>query len=327
MKKSLSKRAKIARHRKTVATVSLIAQISLLFSMAGVGVFFAPSLATAVTRGVNELNLAPLTNPTIWLSAGACGHPTINTADVGSRIFINGKNFTEGLQTWNITGRPESGDPITVVASGQRAVDSTGDFCFRAYVVKTDDWGRYDVTFGNEQADYRVVNKFVSGRVINDINDGNSNPANGWNWEIKATKGATTKTVTSNYPNGTYFINFSNSEHGDWVISETLKPGWTQTAPAGITYTVHVDNNTHVTNKDFSNQFTTDITACPDMDESGVVDTVDLTYFSNSYVNHIYNIKADFNQDGAVNDVDKAIFSLAYTNADWWPTYCVNQAQ
>ncbi len=121
-----------------------------------------------------------------------------------------------------------------------------------------------DYKFGNFQT------ATVSGYKYNDMN-GDGNLADGaplQNWEIKATKGAAVKTATTDV-NGFYQFSFSPSENGQWIISETLKADWTQTAPNGGTYTVNVASGTNEVNKNFGNFHNASVTVCKYVDVNG----------------------------------------------------------
>ncbi|MFA5107452.1 MAG: DUF11 domain-containing protein [Patescibacteria group bacterium] len=234
--------------KKITKAFNIIAQVSLVFYY---------TIGPAVLLMPNRASAATLTPGTIWTTRGDCGDETqdVNHYNVGEHVFINGKNFSAGQKDWNITGQPggASGDPNIVVASGHYTVGPSGAFCFDAYTVLDDDWGEYDVTFARKHDNYRV-NGYVAGHKYNDPN-GDGNLSDGIplsDWEIKATRGTHIKTTITDQ-NGAYIFSFADSEHGNWVISETMQAGWTQTAPHHGTYTVHVGNNTHATGKDFGN--------------------------------------------------------------------------
>jgi len=96
----------------------------------------------------------------IWTTKGDCGseHQDVNHFSPGNKIYINGSGFDAGSYSWRIKGQPggSSGDPGQVVASGSVSVGGSGDFCFSAYTVKSDDWGEYSVKVGNKGDNYRV---------------------------------------------------------------------------------------------------------------------------------------------------------------------------
>ena len=100
-------------------------------------------------------------NPgSIWTTRNDCGNSTqdANQYAIGEKVFINGAGFDIENYDWAITGNPggSSGDPGIVVATGNKAVNSTGAFCFEAYTVQSDDWGEYKVDFGKKGDNYRV---------------------------------------------------------------------------------------------------------------------------------------------------------------------------
>ena len=96
----------------------------------------------------------------IWTTKNDCGseQQDVNHFSPGDRIYINGSGFDAGSYSWRIKGQPggSSGDPGQVVASGSVSVGGSGDFCFSAYTVKSDDWGEYSVKVGNKGDNYRV---------------------------------------------------------------------------------------------------------------------------------------------------------------------------
>ncbi len=93
----------------------------------------------------------------IWTTEGSCGDPqNSNAYAVGDEIFINGSGFDAGSYPWDITGQPNSGDPSTVVASGNVVVTASGAFCFSAYTVLPGDDGVYKYGVGNKNDNYHV---------------------------------------------------------------------------------------------------------------------------------------------------------------------------
>jgi hypothetical protein len=107
----------------------------------------------------------------IWTTKNDCGDMAqdVNHFDQGEGVFINGSGFDPGDYSWEIKGKPggASGDPDTVVASGVETVDDTGSFCIDvpdpAYTVALDDWGEYQVKFGNKGDNYRVDREIPEG--------------------------------------------------------------------------------------------------------------------------------------------------------------------
>jgi hypothetical protein len=96
----------------------------------------------------------------IWTTKNDCGseQQDVNHFSPGDTVYINGSGFNAGSYSWQIKGQPgnSSGDPGQVVASGSVSVGESGDFCFSAYTVKSDDWGEYSVKVGSKGDNYRV---------------------------------------------------------------------------------------------------------------------------------------------------------------------------
>lgn len=96
----------------------------------------------------------------IWTTKNDCGSEKqdVNHFSPGDTIYINGSGFDAGSYSWQIRGQPgsSSGDPGQIVASRSVSVNGSGNFCFSAYTVKSDDWGEYAVKVGNKGDNYRV---------------------------------------------------------------------------------------------------------------------------------------------------------------------------
>ncbi len=96
----------------------------------------------------------------IWTTNGDCGDidQDINHFARGEHVYINGAGFEPGVYNWDIIGGPggSSGDPGIQVASGTHNVGQDGTFCLEAYRVALDDWGEYNVDFGDKNDNYRV---------------------------------------------------------------------------------------------------------------------------------------------------------------------------
>jgi hypothetical protein len=126
--------------------------------------FILPILALLVIASVFGVIATPSAcndnQGSIWTTNGDCGNETqdVNHYSAGDVVYINGDNFCELTYNWTITGNPggSSGDPGIVVASGSKAVDSSGAFCVEAYTVASDDWGEYKADFGGKNDNYRV---------------------------------------------------------------------------------------------------------------------------------------------------------------------------
>jgi hypothetical protein len=100
----------------------------------------------------------------IWTTNGDCGTESqdVNEYNLGEKVYINGDKFEAGDYDWTITGQPgqASCDPNAIVASGTKTVDSSGAFCFDAYIVANDDCGVYSVDFGKKNDNYHVIPEF-----------------------------------------------------------------------------------------------------------------------------------------------------------------------
>jgi hypothetical protein len=96
----------------------------------------------------------------IWTTRADCGAETqnVNKYAIGEKVYINGKNFVPGTYNWYIKGLPggASCDPMIKVANSTYTVDASGNFCFEAYTVNTNDCGEYKVFFGGKYEGYRV---------------------------------------------------------------------------------------------------------------------------------------------------------------------------
>ncbi len=96
----------------------------------------------------------------IWTTKNDCGseQQDVNHFSPGDTVYINGSGFDAGSYSWRIKGQPgsSSGDPGQIVASGLVPVVGSGNFCFSAYTVKSDDWGEYSVKVGSKGDNYRV---------------------------------------------------------------------------------------------------------------------------------------------------------------------------
>lgn len=126
---------------KSTITFTILATLLVIASVAGV---IAPQPECTGNPGA------------IWTTNNDCGNETQdeNQYALGGTVYINGKNFCAGTYDWSIT--KQSGNPKIVVASGNKTVDSTGSFCFKAYTIQANDTGVYSVDFGNKNDNYRV---------------------------------------------------------------------------------------------------------------------------------------------------------------------------
>ncbi|MFA5867019.1 MAG: SdrD B-like domain-containing protein [Actinomycetota bacterium] len=132
------------------------------------------------------------------------------------------------------------------------------------------------VNFGN------FKNVSISGMKFNDLNgDGSKTGDPGLNgWEIHIKKGGVDIAGSPFTTSGGGLYSATNLGPGTYVISETNQAGWTQTAPAGTTYTVNAASGTNVTDRDFGNQGRGSISGFKfvDIDGNGVKDGADYNY-------------------------------------------------
>jgi hypothetical protein len=105
-----------------------------------------------------------------------------------------------------------------------------------------------DMDFGNFQLGS------ISGMKFNDLNgngvkDLGEPGLDGWTITLTGPSG-TMSTVTSN--GGKY--KFDGLMADTYTVEEVLQPGWKQTAPSGLTYTVTISSGQNVMDKDFGNK-------------------------------------------------------------------------
>ncbi len=119
---------------------------SLIVSMALAGT----SLPVAAQSGTGA----------VWTNSGPCvSSEDISHFSIGAHVFLNGSGFDPGeFLVWAIMGAAggASGDPGQVVANGTVVADDNGEFCFDAYTIQPDDWGRYTVKVGHSTDSYTV---------------------------------------------------------------------------------------------------------------------------------------------------------------------------
>jgi uncharacterized repeat protein (TIGR01451 family) len=136
---------------KTMAKVSYLISIAFMIAALLVNALpVSPVLAGNAGQGSGA----------IWTLTDGCGPPqNVNQYTTGDHVWINGSGFDpDTLYAWDITGKPggASGDPNMPVAFGDYITDLTGAFCFDAYTIAADDWGEYQVKFGNKGDNYSV---------------------------------------------------------------------------------------------------------------------------------------------------------------------------
>ncbi len=198
----------------------------------------------------------------------------------------NGANDAEpGLGGWTITLADSSGTPITTTTTAgdgsysfKNLVDGTyivGEVLQSGWIqtapaVSTTGSATYTVVItggshetGKDFGNYQLG--IVSGQKFNDVNgNGIKDPGDtglaSWTISLTGTDTITNTPVSmtaTTDANGNY--NFSGLTAGTYIINETLKSGWIQTAPGvsttgSATYTVTIgDSGTVITGKDFGN--------------------------------------------------------------------------
>ncbi len=191
----------------------------------------------------------------------------------------NGVNDAEpGLANWTITLTNESGSVVTQTTAPDGSYNFTnltdgnytvGEVLQNSWIqtapaVSTTGAATYTVNIsgGNNVAGKDFGNfQFgsVSGTKFEDLNangvrDPNESGLAGWNITINGTDSITGTTVnqtTTTDANGNY--NFTGLTAGTYTISETLKTGWVQTAPAAGIYMVTITSEAVITGQDFGN--------------------------------------------------------------------------
>ena len=205
----------------------------------------------------------------------------INVGSIAGIKFddVNGNGVNDGepgLQGWTITLSNQSGIVATQITSPTGSYNFTNLTAdnYTVSEVLQSGWiqtapkpvppGTYTV---NLSAGENVIGKDfgnfklgeVHGMKFEDLNANGTKEAfetglAGWEINIKGTDTITGEEVnitTTTDANGKYsFLNLTN---GTYVISETLKDGWVQTAPVTSTYTVTINSGTVVTGQDFGN--------------------------------------------------------------------------
>lgn len=188
----------------------------------------------------------------IWTTTGSCGDPQdANHYQVGDHIFINGSGFAADGYDWSITGKPggASGDPGAVVASDTQTVDDSGAFCFDAYTVAGDDWGEYQVKFGNKGDNYRVEGAQLGSLVVTKVVDTGSASPDDFTLTISPDPNSV---GTVNPVSGSY--TFEGLPENSYTVSETPASNYHQvsntcddisvTAGQQSTCTIHNARNT-----------------------------------------------------------------------------------
>ncbi len=135
---------------KAFKTISVFVGVVTILNVSMVGALLAPTAASAATTDSGA----------IWTTTGTCGAPQdANHYKVGDNVYINASGFTNNhTYSWTIVGQPggASSKPNVTVASGSKQTDNSGNVCFKAYTVKSDDNGEFHVTYGNKSDNYRV---------------------------------------------------------------------------------------------------------------------------------------------------------------------------
>ncbi|MFA4935567.1 MAG: SdrD B-like domain-containing protein [Candidatus Methanoperedens sp.] len=185
-------------------------------------------------NGVKDMGEPGLENWTITLTNESSAVTTMMTDTSGNYSFTNltAGNYTveETLQSGWIQTAPA----VSVTGSATYAVEISG---------------------GNNVAD-RDFGNFKLGEVhgmkFNDLNGNgvnNAEPGLG-GWNITLTGGTGTMTTTT-AADGSY--SFTGLAAGTYTVAETMKPGWIQTMPSTVTYTVTITSGGVVNGQDFGN--------------------------------------------------------------------------
>lgn len=117
---------------------------------------------------------------------------------------------------------------------------------------------------GNDFEFYPYGN--ISGLKFKDYNSNgirnvNDEPLSGWVITLRFENGTVFNTTTTG-ADGSY--RFDTVPWGKFTISETLKSGWKQTAPAGKTYAVEINaTSLSITGRNFGNMLIQNCCACP----------------------------------------------------------------
>lgn len=107
-----------------------------------------------------------------------------------------------------------------------------------------------DQDFGNFQGAKISGSKFEDANYNGVWDEGEPSLAG---WEITAAQDSVSKSATTD-ENGYYQFTFLASETGEWLVSETLQPGWTQTFPVELgDYTIAVGSGTNSEDNNFGN--------------------------------------------------------------------------
>lgn len=133
--------------KKTIKWLSVLVQITVILNVSFFGVLMAPTDVSAMS-----------TPGSIWTTKNDCGSESqdVNEFNAGEHVYINGNGFAAGTYDWYIVGQPASSDPDIQVATGTKSVDSSGKFCFDAYLVLSGDDGVYKTNFNGKNDNYHV---------------------------------------------------------------------------------------------------------------------------------------------------------------------------
>jgi uncharacterized repeat protein (TIGR01451 family) len=135
------------RNRKLMKLVGVLMQVAVIINVSFLGVLISPTQVFATA------------NPgAIWTTRNDCGSSAqdVNEFNAGEHDYINGSGFAPGTYDWFIEGQPGSADPNIKVALGTKTVDSSGKFCFDAYLVLSGDDGVYKTDFNGKNDNYHV---------------------------------------------------------------------------------------------------------------------------------------------------------------------------
>ena len=210
-----------------------VAALALAVMVTACGDRTSPSGVSSVD-GVLNANTG-----SIYTRNDVCG-PEVNENhyDLGDTVFINGKAFDDGTHAWSITGNPggASADPDIAVASGSITIVNGlitaltgevndegpivngpgGDFCFKAYVIQSDDGGEYQVKLGTKGDNYRVQ----GGINLTVTKTASTKLTRTWVWDLDKTADQTSLTLSTGQQflvNYTLKASFTSSESA-WTV-------------------------------------------------------------------------------------------------------------
>jgi len=235
-------------------------------------VLTTPSTVTVIVSG----------STVVKANFGLAGMNAISGMKFNDKNGNGAKDAGEGEGGWDIvlTGNSWFGKPLqprttTTAADGSYKFDKLIPGSYKVSETSRTGWtqiypaggsgGSHTVDFGfrsppseskNNDFGNKLAAQSISGVKYNDLNgNGNRDPGesglDGWTINLEQPAGAVIKTAVT-AADGSY--SFSDLSAGTYVISEVLKPGWTQKAPPGGKHTVTLTASTSSAGgKDFGN--------------------------------------------------------------------------